>query len=226
MTVPEAKALLAIQLLIEGTSIRSVERITRLHRDTIIRLLVLPANAAQPDGCSIAESAVFQSDEIWTFVAKKQRRLREDDPEEFGDAWVFVALDGNTKLIPSFAVGKRDTATTNAFIGDLKQRLAKRIQLTTDGFRFYVDAMEEHFGADIDFGQVVKLYGDYGQLDAAARYSPGPIMEVIVKVFIGTVTQGRARARGFRRAWQQSRCLLTGGDAFAQVHRYRNVGKV
>jgi IS1 family transposase/transposase-like protein len=185
MTVPEDKALLAIQLLIEGTSIRGTERITQLHRDTIIRLLVLAGERC----IKLMDARMrklscehIQSDEIWTFVAKKQRRVREDDPEEFGDAWVFVALDADTKLIPAFAVGKRDVATTDAFIGDLKQRLAKRVQLTTDGFRFYVDAVEEHFGADIHFGQIVKLYGDYGQHDAAGRYSPGPIVEVISKV--------------------------------------------
>jgi len=185
MTTPEDKALLAIQLLIEGTSIRSTERITQLHRDTIMRLLVLAGERC----IGLMDARMrnlpcehIQSDEIWTFVGKKQRKLRADDPQEFGDAWVFVALDADSKLIPTFAVGKRDVATTDAFIGDLKQRLAKRVQLTTDGFRFYVDAVEDYFGADIDFGQIVKLYGDYGQHDAAGRYSPGPIVEVISKV--------------------------------------------
>src|ERR1035437_10482539 len=115
-------------------------------------------------------------------VGKKQRWVRDEDSNEIGDAWVFVAIDADTKLIPSYAVGKRNLATTDAFIGDLKQRLAKRVQLTTDGFRFYVTAVEQHFGAEIDFGQIVKLYGDYGQHDAAGRYSPGPIVEVISKV--------------------------------------------
>jgi IS1 family transposase len=89
-----------------------------------------------------------QSDEIWTFVGKKQRWVRESDSDELGDAWVFVAIDADNKLVSTFAVGKRNLATTHALIGDLKQRLAKRVQLTTDGFRFYVDAVEEHFGAE------------------------------------------------------------------------------
>ena len=185
MIVPEDKALLAIQLLIEGTSIRSAERITGLHRDTIIRLLVLAGERC----IKLMDARMrnlpcerVQSDEIWTFVGKKQRWVRDEDSNEIGDAWVFVAIDADTKLIPAYAVGKRNLATTDAFIGDLKQRLAKRVQLTTDGFRFYVTAVEEHFGAEIDFGQIVKLYGDYGQHDAAGRYSPGPIVEVIFKV--------------------------------------------
>jgi IS1 family transposase len=185
MTVPEDKALLAIQLLIEGTSVRSAERVTGLHRDTILRLLVLAG-----ERCIKLMDAKMrnlrcehvQSDEIWTFVGKKQRQLRAGDADELGDAWVFVGIDAQTNLIPAYAVGKRNVATTDAFIGDLKQRLAKRVQLTTDGFRFYIDAVENHFGADIDFGQIVKLYGDYGQHDAAGRYSPGPIIEVISKI--------------------------------------------
>ncbi len=185
MIVPEDKALLAIQLLIEGTSIRSAERITGLHRDTIIRLLVLAGErciALMDTQMRNLPCKRIQSDEIWTFVGKKQRQLRDGDSTELGDAWVFVAIDADTKLIPTYAVGKRNVATTDAFIGDLKQRLAKRVQLTTDGFRFYIDAVENHFGADVDFGQIVKLYGDYGQHDTAGRYSPGPIVEVISKV--------------------------------------------
>lgn len=185
MIVPEGKALLAIQLLIEGTSIRSIERITGLHRDTIMRLLVIAGERC----IKLMDVRMvnlpckrLESDEIWTFVSKKQRRVQKDDPSEFGDAWVFVAIDPVSKLIPSFIIGKRDMKTTNALIGDLKSRLANRVQLSTDGFRFYVDAVEHHFGSDIDFGQIVKLYGDYGQHDAEGRYSPAPIVEVITKI--------------------------------------------
>jgi IS1 family transposase len=184
MIVPEDKALLALQLLIEGTSIRSIERITGLHRDTIVRLLVAVGECCIKlmDARMVNLPCKRLESEIWTFVSKKQRRVQKDDPAEFGDAWVFVAIDPVSKLVPSFVVGKRDMKTTNALIGDLKPRLANRVQLSTDGFRFYVDAVEKHFGADIDFGQVVKLYGDYGQHDAEGRYSPAPIVEVITNV--------------------------------------------
>jgi IS1 family transposase len=147
MTVPEDKALLAIQLLLEGTSIRSAERITGLHRDTIIRLLVVAGEKC----AKLMDSKMrdlhckrIQSDEIWTFVAKKDRHVRPDDPSEFGDAWVFVAIDAQTKLIPAFTVGKRDRNTTYAFLQNLDARLAfeHRFQLTTDGFHFYQRGVE------------------------------------------------------------------------------------
>jgi IS1 family transposase len=127
----------------------------------------------------------IQADEIWCFVNKKQKRCREHDPAEFGDAWVFVAIDPVTKLVPSFTVGKRSAATTKRFISDLAERVDGKMQLTTDGFRFYVDAVEQSFGADIDFAQLVKLYGDYGQHDSATKYSPSPIIETIVKIIQG-----------------------------------------
>src|SRR5205085_2213358 len=115
MLVPEDKAMLAIQLLIEGTSIRSAERITGLHRDTIIRLLVLAGERC----IKLLDSQMrnlnldhVQADEIWTYVAKKNRHVKRGDPAEFGDAWVFVALDEETKLVPSFVIGKRTRETT------------------------------------------------------------------------------------------------------------------
>lgn len=187
MTVPEDKALLAIQLLIEGTSIRSAERITGLHRDTICRLLVLAG-----ERCAKLLDAKMrnlrcehvQADEIWSFVGKKQRMVRDEDPAEFGDAWVFVALDEETKLIPTFTVGKRSRETTYQFLSALQNSLAedKRFQLTTDGFAFYQRGVEDVFAGQADFAQLIKLYGDYGQHDAAGRYSPGPMVEVISKI--------------------------------------------
>src|ERR1039457_860772 len=142
MTVPEDKALLAIQLLIEGTSVRSVERVTQLHRDTILRLLVLAGErciALMDTQMRNLRCKRIQSDEIWSFVTKKQRNVRTDDPDEFGDAWVFVAIDADTKLIPSYMVGKRNRETTYQFLTDLRDRIAEehRFQLTTDGFHFY-----------------------------------------------------------------------------------------
>jgi transposase-like protein/IS1 family transposase len=187
MIVPEDKALLAIQLLIEGTSIRSAERITGLHRDTIIRLLVLAGErciALMDTQMRNLRCQRIQSDEIWSFVTKKQRNIRVDDPDEFGDAWVFVAIDADTKLIPSYMVGKRDRATTYAFLTDLRNRMAEehRFQITTDGFVFYRKGVEEVFAGQADFAQIIKIYGDHGQNDAAGRYSPAPMIETIVKI--------------------------------------------
>jgi IS1 family transposase/transposase-like protein len=188
MRIDLADALKALHCLLEGCSVRSTERLTQIHRDTILQLLVLAG-----ERCSQLMDArmrnlqcrFVESDEIWAFVGKKQKRVRKDDSPELGDAWVFVAIDADTKLIPSFTIGKRSAATTRTFIEDLSGRIANRIQITTDGFRFYVEAVERSFGADIDFAQLVKLYGDYGQHDSAAKYSPSPILEVISKTVQG-----------------------------------------
>lgn len=187
MIVPEDKALLAIQLLIEGTSIRSAERITGLHRDTIIRLLILAGErciALMDTQMRNLRCKRIQADEIWSFIGKKDRNLKVDDPEELGNAWVFVAMDAETKLIPSYMVGKRDHATTYAFLSDLRERIAEehRFQLTTDGFVFYRRGVEDVFAGQADFAQMIKLYGDYGQHDSAGRYSPSPMIETIVKI--------------------------------------------
>jgi IS1 family transposase len=177
MIVPERKALLAIQLLIEGTSIRSTERITGLHRDTIIRLLVTAGERC----IRFLDSTMrdlrcqrIQCDEIWTFVGKKQRHVQIGEPEEIGDAWVFVAIDPDTKLIPAYTVGKRTRYTTYMFLRNLHDRLAaeNRFQLTTDGFHFYERGVEDVFAGQADFAQLIKLYGDHGQHDAETRYSP------------------------------------------------------
>lgn len=187
MTVPEDKALLAIQLLIEGTSIRSAERITGLHRDTIIRLLVLAGErciALMDTRMRNLRCKHVQSDEIWTYVAKKQRRITVDDPNEFGDAWVFIAIDADTKLIPAYTIGKRSRESTYEFLTNLRGCIADehRFQITTDGFHFYRRGVEDVFAGQADFAQLIKLYGDYGQHDAAGRYSPAPMIEVITKI--------------------------------------------
>jgi len=121
MTVPEDKAILAIQLLIEGTGIRTAERITQLHRDTILRLLVLAGErciALMDTKMRDLRCARVQSDEIWTFVGKKERQLRDGDSPELRNAWVFVAIDADTKLIPAYTVGKRTRETTYQFLAD------------------------------------------------------------------------------------------------------------
>ena len=186
--VDETLAMRAIQCLIEGCSLRSTERLTGLHRDTIMRLLVLAGQRSSrllDTRMRGLKCKFIQCDEIWTFCFKKQRRVRKNDPAEFGDQWVFVAIDAESKLIPSFTVGKRSAGTTCTFIDDLAQRIDNRVQITTDGFRFYVNAIEQSFGSEVDFAQIIKLYGDYGQHDAAAKYSPSPILEVISKIHQG-----------------------------------------
>jgi IS1 family transposase len=113
---------------------------------------------------------------------KKAKHVKKDDPVDFGDQWVFVALDPDTKLIPAFLVGKRSSENTQIFMEDVYRRIGEhRIQLTTDAFIFYEKAVEKSFAGDADYAQLKKLYGDYGQ-HGNERYSPSPIVEVISKV--------------------------------------------
>jgi len=187
MYIPKERASLALQLLLEGNSIRSIERVTKIDRNTIMRLLVLAGRRCETllDSRMRNVHAKFvQADEIWSFVAKKDKHVRVDDPDEFGNQWIFVAMDEQTKLVPSFVIGKRAKETTYAFLRDLRQRLAdERFQLTTDGFHFYERGVEDVFGGTVDFAQLIKLFGDFGQFDTAdARYSPPRISEVISKI--------------------------------------------
>lgn len=184
MTSRPDAGLRAIQCLLEGCSIRATERLTGLNRNTIMRLLVEAGGHCEKFLDSQMRQLPckrLQCDEIWTFVAKKAKRVRKDDPAEFGDQWIFVALDADSKLVPAFYVGKRSSMNTQLFVRDLHARLTDRIQLTTDAYVFYRKAVEESFGADVDFAQLTKLYGDYGQF-GDERYSPPRITEVISKV--------------------------------------------
>ena len=184
MRLPVEKALSIIRQFVEGCSVRTIERITEVHRDTILRALVLAGERSEKLMDMTMKNLSgrrTQCDEIWTYVGKKKRHMKPTDSPELGDRWIFVALDADTKLVPVFRIGKRSSENTQAFIRDLHTRTSKRLQLTTDAFHFYRKAVEESFGADIDFAQLTKLYGDYGQI-GSERYSPSPIAQVISKV--------------------------------------------
>jgi IS1 family transposase len=187
-TLSTDKKLSVISSLLEGSSVRSTERITGVHRDTICRLLVEVGdhcNEIMDSKMRNLRCGYVQCDEIWTYCGKKQRRVREDDSPELGDQWVFVAIDAESKLVPVFTVGKRTEETTWYFVNELAERLANRIQLTCDGFVFYQRTVEDAFGSEVDFAQLIKMFGDYGQRDSEAKYSPNPIKEVISKVRCG-----------------------------------------
>jgi IS1 family transposase len=113
----------------------------------------------------------IEVDEIWAYVGKKQRHMtEEDDPRRLGDQYTFVALDPDTKIIPAYRVGKRDLLNATAFIADLSERLANRIQLSSDALAAYVEATEQAFGADVDYGQEVKAHE--AEPVGRGRYSP------------------------------------------------------
>ena len=164
----------AIAALVEGNSIRSTERMTGVHRDTIMRLLVSAGESCEAllnDKMRNLPCRRIQVDEIWSFVQKKQRHLNAwDDHSRVGDQYTFVALDPETKLVPSYRVGKRDLQNAVAFLDDLWGRLTNRIQLSSDALAVYVDAAEQAFGIDIDYGQIVKSYE--AEPVGPGRYSP------------------------------------------------------
>jgi len=186
-TLATAKKVSVLSALLEGNSVRSTERITGTHRDTICRLLVEAGDSCNDlldTKMRNLHPRYLQLDEIWMYVQKKNRRVREGDSPEMGDAWVYVAIDAETKLIPAYHVGKRHLADTRIFLWDLYGRIEGRTQITTDGLFHYTASIPDTFGLDVDFAQLVKLYGDYGQ-HGSERYSPSPIVEVISKIRTG-----------------------------------------
>lgn len=166
--------------LAEGSSIRSIERQTGVHRDTIMRLGVRIGK-----GCATLMDQTMrnlpcqhlQFDEIWGFVGKKQKHVNPaDDDPTLGDVWTFCAIDSETKLVPSFKCGKRDHATANAFVADVKSRMRNRVQISCDALREYVWAIEQSFGSDVDFAQIVKTYVHDDGVHPERQYSPSEIV--------------------------------------------------
>src|ERR1700741_5532264 len=149
--------------LAEGSSIRSVERMTGIHRDTIMRLGVRIGQ-----GCARLMDQKLRGldcnrielDEIWGFIGKKVRHVREDDDPTFGDVWTYCAIDAETKLVPCYKVASKRTASnTVEFIADLKSRMNNRIQISRDAMNAYADAIEFVYGQDVDYAHIVKTYG-------------------------------------------------------------------
>jgi IS1 family transposase len=177
----------AVNLLCEGVSIRAVERITGIHRDTVMRLGVRVGTACakiQDEKMRGLNCAQIEVDEIWGFIGAK--RNRADAAGCYGDVWTFIALDTDTKLIPSFIVGKRDAYHAKMFMADLAPRLQKRIQLSSDSLKAYADAVERGFGAEVDYGQISKTYSFINLTqNAAGRYSPAEVVKTEKTVVSG-----------------------------------------
>jgi IS1 family transposase len=177
--------IIIVKALVEGTSIRSIDRVTGVHRDTIMRLELLAgtscANLLDQKVLDI-EPKRLQLDEIWTFVFKKQARISDEDHPSLGDQYVWMALDPETKLVVTHYVGKRDAASALYFIADLKERIKGRPQITTDRFKPYISAIEDCFGADVDYAQLVKVYGQ-GKFNDGSRdwYAPVQVTAAIPK---------------------------------------------
>ena len=180
------KKALVLTHLVEGLSIRSIERITGITKRAILRVLVEYGDKAreiQEREMVNLQSNFIQVDEIWTYVGKKQKQLTPLDGEELGDQYVFVAMDSETKLVPSFLVGKRNLDNSLAMMKELQYRITNRFQLTTDAFAPYFNAVDTVFGNDVDYGQIHKEYRE--ETKGEKRYSPAQIIRVIIKPLIG-----------------------------------------
>ncbi len=181
------KQIAVIAALAEGSSIRAIERMTGVHRDTIMRLVVRVGQ-----GCTVLMDETMRDlpcirlemDEIWGFVGKKEKHVRPDDPADVGSVWTFCAIDAETKLVPAFRVGGRDAATANAFLDDVAGRMKNRVQISTDGLNAYINAVEMAFGGDADYGQIIKTYGPTTVGDHR-RYSQPEFVSSEKKVIAG-----------------------------------------
>ncbi len=164
-----------IKVLCEGNSIRSTARITDTAINTVVKLLQDVGAAClvyQDTAMRNLKIRKLQCDEIWSFVYAKEKNVSPEHAGQlgYGDVWTFTAIDPDSKLVPNWKVGLRNLECATEFVSDLKSRLANRIQLTTDGHKMYLEAVESAFGADIDYAMLVKLYGE--EPEGQKRYSP------------------------------------------------------
>jgi IS1 family transposase len=173
------KRIQVVACLVEGSSIRSTVRITGAAKNTVAKLLVDLGRA-----CSTYQDRVLRNltcrriecDEIWSFVGCKEKNVRREDKGsgQRGDVWTWTAIDADTKLIPCWFVGGRDGGSAYHFMHDLADRLAHRVQLTTDGHKPYLMAVADAFGNQIDYATLTKIYGEGPKTEA--RYSPAQCM--------------------------------------------------
>jgi IS1 family transposase len=186
--LPQDRQVAVISALIEGCSIRSTERLTVTHRDTVMRL-----GARIGRGCAELHDLMFrelninqlQFDELWAYIGKKQKRVKRDDDPTKGDAYTFLALDPLDKAIISYRVGKRTGETTRAFVEDVRARVLGMPFISSDAFPAYEPAIRAVFGEGVHYSQVVKSYVNEPPVNAARRYSPGAIVKVAKERVIG-----------------------------------------
>src|SRR3984957_20535430 len=175
------KATQIVTLLLEGMSVRAVSRVTGAHQGTILSLLLTVGSKAR----NLFDARVrnirprfVQADELWTFVHTKEAHLYGDTPKEWGDQYIWMAIDSETKMVLSYLVAKREGSSAYQFIKDLSERVTGRFQITTDGLRSYVPAIEEYFGAEIDFAQLLKIYGVAGG-EGPEWYNPSKVTATV-----------------------------------------------
>ena len=187
--LPTAKRAAVVAALVEGNSIRATVRMTGVAKNTVVKLLVELGAACQAHADEHLRNLPckrLQVDEIWAFCYAKEKNVPADKKGVFGygDVWTFAAIDADSKLIPSWLVGSRDTGCATELMQDLVSRLANRVQITTDGLKAYVSAVEEAFGGDVDFAQLQKIYAA-APTGPETRYSPAECTGAEKRVITG-----------------------------------------
>jgi IS1 family transposase len=180
------KRIQVVAALVEGNSIRATVRMTGVAKNTIVKLLADLGRACveyQDKAFRNLSCRKIQCDEIWSFIGKKNKNASEEEKAQgYGDIWTWVAMDATTKLVPCWLVGPRDGRAAAMFIEDLASRLKHRIQLTTDGHKPYLEAVEGAFGCDIDYAMLIKIYGAPQE---EIRYSPAECQGIKIDVISG-----------------------------------------
>jgi IS1 family transposase/transposase-like protein len=187
MYLPIEKAEIVLRMLLEGNSVSSVERITEVHHTTILKLLVLAGEKCER---IMARKIVnvkvrdVECDELWSFIGKKEKRVRPEDDQNLGDCYTFVAIERHSKLVLNIAMGKRDQSTTDVFVEGIRHATAATpFQITTDGFKPYRSAITTTLHDRCDFAQLIKVYR--APSEGEARYSPAEVASVEVVPVMG-----------------------------------------
>lgn len=193
--LPIEKRRQILAMLVEGSSMRSISRVADVSINTVSKLLVDAGNAAiaiHNETVQGVTASRIQCDEIWSFCYAKQKNVAKakDAPAEAGDVWTWTAIDADTKLIVSYLVGGRDADYAIEFMDDLRARLSNRVQLTTDGHKAYLEAVEGAFGGDVDYAQLVKVYGQGPE--GQRRYSPPECIGAYKRVVEGNPDMAHA----------------------------------
>lgn len=186
--LPVAKRVQVLSLLCEGTSMRAISRLADVSINTVTKLLIDAGTvcaAFHDSEVRGVKARRVQVDEIWSFTYAKQKNVAKASkaPAGAGDTWTWTGLDADSKLIVSWLVGARDAGSAFAFTNDLAVRLAGRVQLTSDGLKLYLAAVEDAFGGDVDYAQLVKIYGASGENET--RYSPAKCLGCIPQPVTG-----------------------------------------
>jgi len=175
--LPLSKRVQILAMLCEGSSMRSISRVADVSINTVSKLLVEAGEAClfiHDEYVRGVQSERVQCDEIWSFCYAKAKNVEgaKSAPDGSGDVWTWTALDPDSKLMVSYFVGDRSTESALIFMDDLHRRVANRVQMTTDGHLPYLEAIEKKFGGDVDYAQIIKVYGNEKGKSAEVRYSP------------------------------------------------------